>query len=151
VPANDELSLIFRVGTRRCAVPAAAVAEVVRMLPIEPVANAPAFVMGVCVIRGETVPVVDAALLVGATSEPPTRLVVVTAGDRRVALAVVACEGLLRLGPAVLRGVPPLLREAAGDVVSALGLLDGEFLEALDTARILPDDALAAIDAGVAA
>lgn len=121
------------------------------MLRIEPVANAPAFVSGVCILRGETVPVVDAAVLLGAAGAQPSRLLVIDVAGRRVALAVEACEGLRRLDPQALRSMPPLLREAAGDAVSQVGVLDGELLEALDAARVLPANALAAIEAGVAA
>jgi purine-binding chemotaxis protein CheW len=151
VSANEGLSLICRTAGRRCAIPLAAVVEVVRMLPVETVANAPAFVTGVAVIRGATVPVVDAGVLLGAAVSPPRRLVVLRVADRAVALAVEACEGTRRIESSELSAMPPLLREAAGEVVSAVGVLDGGLLQALEAARIVPAEVLATIDAELAA
>jgi len=87
--------LLVRAGTLTCALPLSHVVETMRPLPIEPLANAPAFVRGLSIIRGAPVPVVDlGALLNTPSSRPPPRFVTVRAGERRVALAV---DGILGL------------------------------------------------------
>ncbi len=120
-----------------------------RPLPVHPLAGAPAFVAGVSMIRGQGVPVVNLALLLGGQADPPTRFVVVRAADRSVALAVDAVIGVAELPAEALAVVPPLLAKAAGDTVTGLGALDSQLLFVLQTACIVPDDVfLAAPPAG---
>ena len=62
---NNGLCLIFRVLDRLCALSLGHVVETMRPLPIEPLAAAPHFVLGLATIRGSQVPVVDAGRLIG--------------------------------------------------------------------------------------
>ena len=63
--------LLVRCGESLCALPLAGVLEIMRPLPCEPVQNAPEFVLGMSLIRGAFVPVVDlAALVTGARGAP---------------------------------------------------------------------------------
>jgi purine-binding chemotaxis protein CheW len=151
VAAKEEQSLICRVGERRCALPVSAVAEVLRLLPEEAIANAPAFVRGVSIVRGEAVPVVDAARLLGEGGSGPTRLVVLELGGRRVGLAVDACEDIRTLDRSAMAGMPPLLREASEEVVTSIGVLDGRLLERLEAARLVPAEVLEALGREAAA
>lgn len=135
--------LICRVGPHLCALPMEHVVETMRPLPVEPVPDAPAFVMGVSVIRGATVPVVDVAALLSAGNERPSRLVTVRAGERTgrvIALAVSAVGVAIRLSPELTAGLPPLLGEARPGLVSSIGVLDSQALMTLQSAFMLPDD-----------
>jgi purine-binding chemotaxis protein CheW len=134
------LSLVCRVQARLCALPLEHVVETMRPLAVEPLANAPSFVLGLAVVRGEPLAVVDAARVMGMQDAPIGRFVTVAVGVRRIALAVGDVVGMRRLPPGSLRALPPLLHEAAGDVVDAVGLLDAELLLMLRSARLLPDD-----------
>lgn len=141
---NADLSLICRVQARLCALPLAHVVETMRALPVEAVAGAPHFVPGLALIRGAPVPVVDTARLLGAQDGCANRFVIVTAGERRVALAVDDVLGVRAVPAGSLHPLPALLHEAGGDVVAAIGLLDAELLLVLRSTRLLPDDAWAA-------
>jgi purine-binding chemotaxis protein CheW len=141
------LSLLCRVERRLCALPLAQVEEIMRPLPVEPVAGAPAFVLGVAVVRGEAVPVVDVAALLGAGGSHATRMVTMRVDGRRVALAVDAVLGVHAIEEKSLADLPPLLRVAGADAMSAVGQLDAELLVVLESARILPDGVWAALDA----
>ncbi len=132
--------LIVSAGPYRCAVPLAHVVETMRPLPIQSLANVPPFVCGASIIRGEPVPVVDLARLLGAAGATRGRWVVVRADRRKVALAVGSVFGLEALAEACLSSVPPLLREVRPELVEALGSADEKLLMVLGTARILPDD-----------
>ncbi|KQW02895.1 hypothetical protein ASC87_00640 [Rhizobacter sp. Root1221] len=123
--------------------PLAHVVETMRPLPVEAVAGAPHFVRGLAVIRGMPVPVVDAAHLLGELAAPANRFVTVIAGERRVALAVDSVLGVREVPTDSLHQLPPLLQEAGGDVVAAIGLLDAELLLVLSSTRLLPDDSWA--------
>jgi purine-binding chemotaxis protein CheW len=144
-------SLLCRVGTLRCTLPLAHVAETMRPLPIEPLANTPGFVLGLSLVRGTPVPVIDAAALFGEPSGEPERLVIVRAGIRRIGLAVDAVLGVHTIDPAKLQELPRVAGPAAAKAISAVGALDGELLVVLEAARIVPDEVLAAIDAEAAA
>jgi len=134
------LSLVCRVEARLCALPLEHAVETMRPLAVEPVVGAPPFVRGLAVVRGEPLPVVDAARLLGLQEGPIGRFVTVAVGVRRVALAVDAVVGVRRFPPGSLRALPPLLHEAAGDVVDAIGLLDSALLLVLRSARLLHDE-----------
>jgi purine-binding chemotaxis protein CheW len=136
---NAGSSLICRVGTRLCSLPLTHVVETLRPLPVEPVAGAPPGVLGLAVIRGSAVPVVDVARLLGAAGVRAERFVTVMVGDRRVALAVDRVLGVRAVAPESLQVLPPLLG-ADSDVVAAIGLLDSELLLVLRSARLLPDE-----------
>jgi purine-binding chemotaxis protein CheW len=145
---GPEVALVCRVGSRRCALPLHQVQETLRPLPIEPLAGTPRFVLGVSVVRGEALPVVDALDLVGGEPAGAAgRFVVVKAGSRRVALCVGAIEGVRSLAPGSLEALPPLLRDASDEAIAALGILDGALLVALRSARLVPDSVWRALDA----
>lgn len=133
--------LIMAVGARRCALPVAHVIETMRPLPIEPVASAPAFVLGVAVVRGGPVPVVDLAALQGEDGGEVARFVTVHAGGRTVALAVSGIVGVRTLDGVALHDPPPLLADA-NPAIEALGTLDGALLAVLRTGRVIPEEAI---------
>jgi purine-binding chemotaxis protein CheW len=131
--------LLCRVGPRLCALPLENVVENLRPLPIKPLADAPRFVLGLCMIRGAPVPVVDIASLFGERATEPQRMVTLGAEGRLVALVVESVLGVRSLGPDSFNALPPLLRDACGEVVSAGGTLDAELVLFLRAARIVPD------------
>jgi len=133
-------ALLVRVATHTCALDLAHVVEIMRPLPIEPLAGAPEMVRGLSAIRGVPVPVVALGALFNAGSEGCGRFVVVRTGGKQVALAVDAVLGIRELAPTVFQAMPPLLRDAAMGVVDAIAALDSELHFVLNTASIVPDD-----------
>ena len=122
-----------------CALPLQHVSETMRPLPLESVQGMPDFLLGLSIIRGTPIPVVDLARLVGnGVPEAPARLVVVSVAERRVALAVQAVLDVRTLGPAALGKLPPLLTDASAEFIGAVGALDTQLLMVLNTAKILP-------------
>lgn len=117
-----------------------------RPLPIRSFSNMPAFVCGASIIRGEAVPVVDLAGLLGAPEARIGRFVVVRVDQRKVALAVETVVGVQELDDACLASVPPLLQAAHPELVSALGTADDRLLVVLNGAWMLPDEAWKALD-----
>ncbi len=138
--------LVCRVQSRLCGLPLDAVEETLRPLPLRPLASPVVHVQGLARIRGDWLPVVDLAGLLGVTAEPPRRHVVVRAGERRVALAVTEVLGLQSLPAEKLRALPPLLRDREHGAVAALAERDDELIAVLDQARLLPDGASAALE-----
>lgn len=133
--------LVIRAAGHTCALALADVVEVMRPLPAKSVAGAPAAVLGLSIIRGQPVPVIDLGSLLGSPSASPfMRFVTIRLGERRAALGVDAVLGIRELGPEVLADLPPLLREAQGELVEGIGTLDSELLLVLRAARLAPDE-----------
>lgn len=138
---HDEPLLLCTVGRWVCALPVAVVIETMRPLPLEALAGTPAFVLGLAVIRGRPVPVLDLGHMLGgghASAAPITRFVTVRVGQREVACAVAATIGVRRIPTEQLGRLPLLLREAEAEVVATVGSLDRELLLVLDAARLMP-------------
>lgn len=144
--------LVCRSNGCLCALPLMSVAETMRPLAIEPLAAMPPFLLGVSVIRGAPVPIVDAGKLLGSTTPTrPQRVVTLRVGERLVGLAVDSVLGVHVIAVASLNEVPPLLHRVGDDTVSAITQLDAELLLVLRSARIVPELVWAAIDsAGLA-
>lgn len=135
--------VLLRVAGRACALRVGDVREVMRPQPIEPLAGAPPFVMGLAVVRGEAVPVLDLASLLGAEASAVTRFVTVKAGDRQVALAVGEVIGFSQ-NLAEGQALPPLA-VSAQSALEAVGALDRELLSVLGAARLVPESVWAAL------
>jgi len=137
----DGLLLLVQARTRVCALPLGHVLETMRPLPIQPVPVAPAFILGLSVIRGEPVPLVDLGRLLGFPEPPQTRrFVAVRVGERRAALAVEAVLKIVSEAALDRRELPPLLRGAGDQTVAAVSALDREFLTILEAAHLVPDE-----------
>jgi purine-binding chemotaxis protein CheW len=147
VPRADESEegrwgyLLCRVGASRVALPVVHIVETMRPMAIEPVPHVPSFVLGVAIVRGAPVPVVDAGLLMGTAQVASGRWVTLRVADRSVALAVEGVQGVQDLSHADFDALPPLFAGAAADAVAALGTLDAQLLVILQMSRLLPESA----------
>jgi len=132
--------LVVDAGGCRAGVPLACVRETMRALPITVVAGAPHFVLGLSIIRGASVPVVDLGAVLAARDgrRQIGRIVTLEVDGRAVALAVERVIGVSELDVRALERMPPLLSRAAQDSVSALALHDATLLLVLEAARLVP-------------
>jgi chemotaxis signal transduction protein len=101
--------------------------------------------MGVGVIRGYKVPIVDLSELLGLRRDDDSgiRLVTIRVGPRAVALAVDSVTGVRQFDSTILAKVAPLLRSAHADTLSAMALLDRELL--MDGSRLVSEELFARI------
>lgn len=138
--------MLSLIGSRTCAVPVKLISETMRPLPIEPLLGMPPFVLGLSVVRGTPVPVIDAARMLGvADATPPGRFVSMRIGARGAVLAVSAVLGVRDIPGDSLVQLPPLMGEASADVVEAIGTLDSVLV--LRSGRIVPPSVWAALHA----
>ncbi|MES1184939.1 MAG: chemotaxis protein CheW [Myxococcales bacterium] len=141
--------LLCQAGSLACAVPVLHVAETMRPLRIESLRGVPPFVSGMSIVRGVSVPVIDLAQLLGnETGAKKSRFVLVKVGTRSVALAVDGVIGVRRLESATMSALPPLLRGASAEFVSAIGLLDDQLLVVLESGTIVPDAVWTRVSSG---
>jgi purine-binding chemotaxis protein CheW len=155
--SQTDAYLLCRAGRHLCALPMRQTIETMRILAIETLSGAPDFVRGLSVIRGTAVPVIDLPRLLNAgetkiietgTGETGTvetqaqRLVTINIGDRVVALLVDRVLSVRSIAASSVSALPPLMREAASEAVSAIGILDTELLFFLNNLRILSESIL---------
>jgi purine-binding chemotaxis protein CheW len=137
----DRDLFFFRVASRICALPVSHVEETMRPPRVEPLPETPSFVTGASIVRGVPTPVVDLGdFLSGERLPAPRRAITVKIdGGRRVALLVSEVLGVRGSDEVFLADMPPLLREAAQEVLSTLGRLDGRLLTVLRLGRLVPE------------
>jgi purine-binding chemotaxis protein CheW len=134
-------ALLVRAGAHMCALALSNIAEIMRPLPIEPLAGAPQVVRGLSIIRGAPVPVVDLGELLGSQVHgTSTRYVIIRAGERMVALSVDAVLGIREIASSQLGHMPPLLRDAHAERIQAIGVLDAELFLVLNAAHLVPEE-----------
>lgn len=138
VGSHKDLALFCRVRSRLCALPVDCVSEVMRALPISKLEGAPAFVLGLAVIRGAAAPIVDAGAMLGAGRARNAYFVSAGPPERRFALAVDGVLGLRAPAPADGDAGLPFLEVAGADAVSSVRALGQEILFVLRAARIVP-------------
>lgn len=145
VPEDDVVSaLLFRVQSRLYALPVAHVVETMRPLPVERLANASLAIRGLALIRGVPTPVVSLASLLDEEAHF-TRFITITTGRGPIALTASAVLGVHPIVASSLRDLPPLLKDANSEAVSAIGTADAELLTVLNAARLVPDDLWSAL------
>ncbi len=146
--STSNLFLICRSDPRLCALPLGNIVETMRSLPIKPMPDMPPFLLGVAIIRGDVVPVVDVASLLGATMHSHrSRFVTLKIGERSVAFAVDDVIGVRKLDNEIKANIPPLLDTADAGMIEAMTTLDAELLLVLQGAHLIPDSIWDTLDA----
>jgi purine-binding chemotaxis protein CheW len=131
-------ALLFRVGAQLCALPLDQVVETMRPLPLRPVSGAPPGVVGLSLIRGTALPVIDIGVLFGQNTAHPQRLVIAKTAQRRFAVFVDEVIGIRPIAAEALQALPPLMRDADPLGLERLATLDGELMLLLNAARLAP-------------
>ena len=144
-PDEETLSVVFRAGSLLCALRLDEVIETMRPLATRPLAGAPVFVRGVCIMRGVPTPVIDVARLLGGEEAEITRFLAVRTERGPVAFATGDVTGIrdTATGPDA-EGHAGLLTGASSRLVAGVGAIDAEPLLLLQSMRVLPDDVWAA-------
>ncbi len=136
-------------GDLACAVPIADVIETMRRLPISALSGTPAYVAGVCIVRGEPLPVVDLAALLkpGENASPRAWLVTVRVGHRAAVIGVDRFVGVRSFAKSMFSELPPLLQSADAQPLLSLGRLDHDLLVVLEASRVVPAELFEQMDA----
>jgi purine-binding chemotaxis protein CheW len=121
--------LVFRLGGVRCALPLAAVVEVLRAVRVTPLPTAPAVVEGVIDVRGLVVPVLDLRARLGMAPVPVRAdhvLILAGAGGRTVAVRADAVEWIASLDTSLVE--PERIARGIGYLAGVARTADGMVL-----------------------
>jgi purine-binding chemotaxis protein CheW len=112
-------------GGEHYALPVEAVLEIAELGQVTPVPGAPSGVLGVRNLRGQVIPVIDLASVLGLSGDADNERIVVTEdGDLRAALAVTSTDDVGALGPATEEVESPYLSGAILVEDALVGIVD---------------------------
>ena len=138
---GKELQLVgFRIGRETFGIPIGLVREIVRMMEITAVPEAPDFVEGVINLRGRIIPVIDLRKRFrepGITADKRNRILVAELEGRLVGLIVDAASEVLKLARSDIEPPPELLQENDLSYVTGLGKRNGKLIILVDVEKIL--------------
>lgn len=125
------------------------VQEIIRMVDLTRVPNAPDFVEGVINLRGKVIPVIGLRKRFGMgprQHDKQTRIVVVETRGTVIGFTVDSVSEVLRI-PADTVEPPPRLAKSQHEYVTGVGKLPNRLLLLLDVDRLLSDAETAAVAA----
>lgn len=121
--------VLLRIGSEAFAMPVGHVLEVAVLDEVAVVPGARPEMLGVRKVRGQILPVVDLALLLGIPrTAVPRRLVVAEDGDRRACFAVEQVSGVSELGDPT--------EETVSDLLAGAMLADGGLVGVIDVPQV---------------
>lgn len=138
---DQQLQLVsFHVGSEEFGVDILGVQEIIRMVEITRVPNAPDYVMGVINLRGKVIPVIN--LRQRLNLEPrgydkDTRIVVVDVGGNIVGMVVDSVSQVLRLPSQCIEPPPEIIAAVNSDFVKGVAKLEDRLLIFLDLSMVI--------------
>ncbi len=127
-----ELQVVgFRVGDETFGVPIATVHEIVRMMEVTAVPDAPDYIEGVINLRGKIIPVVDLRKRFGEktiTSSKKNRILVAEVDEKMVGLVVDAASEVLKIPPSDVDPPPNVFFDGELNYVTGVGKLSNNRL-----------------------
>jgi purine-binding chemotaxis protein CheW len=129
----------FRVGKENFGVPIGIVHEIVRMMEITVVPDAPTFIEGVINLRGRIIPVVD---LRKRFAEQPqesrrNRILVAEIDGHHIGLVVDSASEVLKLNSDSIDPPPSIFEHGDLNYVTGVGKLNGKLVILIDLAKIM--------------
>jgi len=123
----------FHVGSEEYAIDILGVQEIIRMVELTPVPQAPHFVEGVINLRGKVIPILDLRVRFGLPSVEPTkdtRIIVVETNHILLGFIVDSVSEVLRLPESLIE--PPLSGRQGAEFHKGVGRVEGRLLIVLD-------------------
>jgi purine-binding chemotaxis protein CheW len=130
----------FRIGREIFGVPIGLVREIVRMMEITAVPEAPDYVEGVINLRGRIIPVIDLRKRFrepGIVANKRNRILVAELEGRLVGLIVDAASEVLKMANGDIEPPPELLQENDLSYVTGLGKRSGKLIILVDVEKLL--------------
>jgi purine-binding chemotaxis protein CheW len=119
----------IRVASEHYALPVEQVLEVSELGEIASVPGSPPEILGVRNLRGQVIPVIALATMLGLSGDDPSRLVVAESGELRAGLVVDEVLDVEEL--------PPVSEQVDSEYLLGAFLVGGKLVGALDLAAVL--------------
>jgi purine-binding chemotaxis protein CheW len=120
------------------------VAEIIEMVPIMPLPNVPAFILGLVNLRGAIVPVIDLRIRFGLAHKGfdiNSRIIILKAEQLIVGIVVDRLWELLRIDPSAFQPPPPDVAKIDPEYFKEVTSIQGRMLIMLDIHRLLTETA----------
>ncbi|SDN28389.1 purine-binding chemotaxis protein CheW [Desulfonauticus submarinus] len=130
----------FGIGEEEFGVDILKVQEIIRMLNITKVPNAPDFVEGVINLRGKVIPILDLRKrfkLKAKEYDKNTRIIVIEINNTVVGFVVDAVFEVLRIPKDTVEPPSPVVAGVDSEYISGVGKLDNRLLILLDLDKLL--------------
>jgi purine-binding chemotaxis protein CheW len=129
----------FCVGKENFGVPISIVHEIVRMMEITVVPDAPSHIEGVINLRGKIIPVVDLRKRFAEEIRPHrrNRILVVELDGHQVGLVVDAANEVIKMNPELIEPPPNIFEQGELNYVTGVGKLGGKLVILIDLAKIM--------------
>ncbi|QQS35453.1 MAG: chemotaxis protein CheW [Ignavibacteriales bacterium] len=130
----------FNVGNEEFGVDISFVQEIIRMMQITKVPNAPEFVEGVINLRGRVIAVINLRHKLGLSKidyDKNTRIIVVEVKGNIVGFIVDAVSEVLRIPANITEAPPELVSGIDSDFIKSVGKLEDRLLILIDLEKIL--------------
>ncbi len=136
---EEEIQLVaFQLGREEYAIEVSQVREILSMVDITRMPNAPAYMKGVINLRGQILAVIDLAERLGIEpGEGDRRIIVVEAGENRLGVVVDNVAEVLRVPSGSVEPSPVFSRETESGMIKGVIKLQNRLLILLDAAYLL--------------
>lgn len=139
--SQELLELVsFNVGNEEFGVDISYVQEIIRMMQITKVPNAPEFVEGVINLRGRVIAVINLRYKLGLSKidyDKNTRIIVVEVKGNTVGFIVDAVSEVLRIPANITEAPPEIVSGIDSDFIKSVGKLEDRLLILIDLEKIL--------------
>ena len=139
---NQELFQLvsFHIGEEEFGVDILKVQEIIKIIDVTRMPNAPEFVEGVINLRGKVIPVIDLRIRMHFQKkehDKNTRIIVVEIGGRTVGFIVDSVSEVLRISKDIFESPPEIVAGMNSEYITAIGKLEDRILILLDLEKVL--------------
>ncbi len=131
----------FYLGEEEYAVDILIVNEIIRLMQITPVPNAPEFLEGVVNLRGKVIPVISLRKrfeLEPIEHDSATRIIVMELQQKILGFMVDSVSEVLRMDERIIEEAPPIVSGGInGEYITGVARLEGRLLIILDLEKLL--------------
>ncbi len=138
---NEELIQLvsFKISKEEFGVDILKVQEIIRMMKVTKVPNAPDYVDGVVNLRGKVIPVVDLRKRLAMEikeHDKNTRIIVIELKDKTIGFIVDEVNEVLRIPKSITEPPPKMVAGINSEYITAVGKLEDRLLILLDLEKV---------------
>lgn len=141
IDSEEILQLVsFNIGNEEFGIDILKVEEIIRLISITKIPNAPDFIEGVINLRGKVIPVIDLRTRLKREKKQHdnnTRVIVVEVNGRTVGFIVDSVREVLRVPKSITEPPPSIVAGVDSEYITAIGKLEDRLLILLDLEKVL--------------